>query len=57
MAPEVPVIVEVTVSVPVKVTEAPIAKVALNVPVPLVNVELDGNVALEPVDVKCTVPE
>ena len=53
---EVPVIDGVTVSVAVMVREPAVISVALNVPVPLVNVELVGSVAPPSVDVKWTVP-
>ena len=56
MTPDVPVMEEVTVSVAVIVWFPVVPSVAENVPVPLVNVELAGNVAEPSLLVKCTVP-
>ena len=56
MLPLVPVIEEVTVSVLVIVCVPAVFSVALKVPVPLVNVEFAGSVALPSVLVKCAVP-
>jgi len=55
--PDVPVIVEETVSVAVIVRAPAVFKVALNVPVPLVRVELAGKTPWVSVPVKWTVPE
>ena len=57
MLPDVPVIEEFTVSVAVMVWFPAVFSVAENVPTPLVNVELAGNVAEPSLLVKCTVPE
>ena len=56
IVPLVPVIELVTVSVAVMVWLPPVASVALNVPVPLLSVELAGNTAEPSLLVKCTVP-
>lgn len=56
MAPDVPVIEEVTVSVAVMVWFPAVFSVIENVPTPLVNVESAGNVATPSVLMKCTVP-
>jgi len=52
-----PVIEAATVSVPVIVWVPAVLRVAENVPVPLVKVELAGRVAAGSVEVKRTVPE
>src|SRR5215475_1968748 len=54
---EVPVIVAVTVSVPVIVWLPTVFNVAWNDPTPFVSVEFAGNTAAVSVLVKCTVPE
>jgi len=51
-APDVPVIAEETVSVAVMVCAPAVFKVALNVPIPAVKVELAGNTASVSVPVK-----
>jgi hypothetical protein len=56
IAPEVPVIDEVTVSVAVMVWLPAIFSVAENVPVPFVSVVFAGSTAWLSVLVKCTVP-
>ena len=56
MAPEVPLIVEVTVSVAVMVRLPVVFNVAENVPAPFVSVALAGNDAAASLLVKCTVP-
>jgi hypothetical protein len=56
IAPEVPVIDEVTVSVAVMVWLPAVFSVAVNVLVPLVSVLFAGSVAAPSLLVKCTVP-
>ena len=56
IAPLVPVIDEVTVSVAVIVWFPGVKSVALNVPAPFVSVELAGSAAAPSVEVKWTVP-
>jgi len=53
---DVPVIEEFTVSIAVTVWPPAVSKVKLNVPVPLVSVELPGSTAAPSLLVKCTVP-
>ena len=56
IAPEVPVIEELTVSVAVIVRLPAVFSVAENVPVPLLSVELVGNIPCPSELLKCTVP-
>src|SRR5436190_190381 len=56
IAPDVPVIEDVAVSVAVRVCDPDVLSVTENVPAPLVSVELAGSTASPSVDVKCTVP-
>ena len=56
IAPDVPVIPEVTVSVAVTVWLPVVFKVTAKFPVPLVRVVFAGSVAVPSVLVKCTVP-
>ena len=54
--PDVPVIADETVSVALMVCDPAVFNVVLNVPTPLVRVELPGNTACGSVPLKCTVP-
>ena len=54
--PDVPVIADVTVSVALIVCDPAVFKFALNVPVPLVRVELADKTACASLPLKCTVP-
>jgi hypothetical protein len=53
---DVPVMLEVTVSVAVRVCVPAVKNVAEKLPVPLVSVEFEGRVAWVSDEVKCTVP-
>ena len=56
IGPDVPVMVDVTVSVAATVCEPAVLSVAENVPTPLVSTEFAGSTAAPSELVKCTVP-